>query len=83
MPTVYFIETSPTEVTITFDRSKMPKGFLPFPLRARFFVSDLFQWCMLEAYQEGEWVVIMDEGIQELWESRPKGWDTRHDNPTN
>jgi hypothetical protein len=76
---MYFVEESNKLVRISYNKAIMPK-YSPYPLRARSFLSEHFQLCMIEAYIQEGWNVDMSDAVKAFWSSRPASFDTRHDN---
>lgn len=78
---MYFIEGQNKTVKVTSNRSLMPK-YSPFPLRARSFVSNVFQLCMIEAYKNEGWNIDIDSDCESVWENRPAEFNDRHKTKT-
>jgi hypothetical protein len=80
-PTIYFIQTSPNSVRITTNSEEKPANYYDntrFPYLVHTFVSTIFVLYYIEPYIQGDWFVDMDERVQEIWNSRPEGFDTRN-----
>ena len=78
---MYFMEQGNIDVVIS---STKPDGFdkVAYPLRARVYISDFFQWCMIDAYRIEGWNIMIDDGSIAVWNNRPSTFDTRHNKET-
>jgi hypothetical protein len=80
-PTIYFIQTSPNSIRMTTNPEEAPANYYDrtkFPYLAHTFLSSLFILIYIEQYIQGDWFVDIDERVQEIWDSRPEGFDTRN-----